>query len=393
MKTATAERLHIGIFGPTNAGKSSLINALTLQDVALVSQTPGTTTDPVFKAMELQGVGPVVFIDTAGFNDEGELGEKRLERTRRILDRVDLAVLVMTDSVDEIAPWRDELAGRDIPTIIVLNKVDLKDRSLLLKAIKHQLGEDVLAISTRSGQGIDTLRERISALGVRADRFITEGLVEAGDVVVLVTPQDPAAPKGRLILPQVQVIRELLDRHCLTLVTNPEELAQALAGLTRPPSVIITDSQVFDRVYPLVPKETMLTSFSILFAGYKGDLDYFIDSAGAIDQLTPNSRVLIAEACTHAPIEEDIGTVKIPAMLRRRIGPELRIDFVRGSDFPQDVSSYDLIIQCGSCMVNRRQVLSRVAQAKAQGTPMTNYGVTLAKLQNILDRISRKRSS
>lgn len=388
MKTVQAERLHIGIFGPTNAGKSSLINALTLQDVALVSQTPGTTTDPVFKAMELQGVGPVVFIDTAGFDDVGELGSKRLERTRRILDRVDLAILVMTDSLEEITSWKKELDERGIPTILVINKIDLQDRSLLLQAIEHQLGEKVIAISTISGQGIDSLRQRISQLGVKTERYITEGIVQSGDMVVLVTPQDPAAPKGRLILPQVQVIRELLDRRCLTLVCNPEELPQALASLSAPPAIIITDSQVFDKVYPVVPEGTRLTSFSILFAGYKGDLAYFVESAKRIDQLTDKSKILIAEACTHAPIEEDIGTIKIPAMLRKRVGQGLQIDFIRGHDFPEDVSQYNLIIQCGSCMVNRRSVLNRVAQAKAQNTPMTNYGVTLAKLQNILDRIS-----
>lgn len=388
MKTVQAERLHIGIFGPTNAGKSSLINALTLQDVALVSQTPGTTTDPVFKAMELQGVGPVVFIDTAGFDDVGELGSKRLERTRRILDRVDLAILVMTDSLEEITSWKKELDERGIPTILVINKIDLQDRSLLLQAIEHQLGEKVIAISTISGQGIDSLRQRISQLGVKTERYITDGIVQSGDMVVLVTPQDPAAPKGRLILPQVQVIRELLDRRCLTLVCNPEELPQALASLSAPPAIIITDSQVFDKVYPVVPEGTKLTSFSILFAGYKGDLAYFVESAKRIDQLTDKSKILIAEACTHAPIEEDIGTIKIPAMLRKRVGQGLQIDFIRGHDFPEDVSQYDLIIQCGSCMVNRRSVLNRVTQAKAQNTPMTNYGVTLAKLQNILDRIS-----
>lgn len=388
MKTAQAERLHIGIFGPTNAGKSSLINALTLQDVALVSDTPGTTTDPVFKAMELQGVGPVVFIDTAGFNDQSELGDKRMERTRRILDRVDLAVLVMTDSLDEIMPWKMALEERDIPTIVVINKIDLQDRSPLLRAINFQLGEDAIAISAVTGQGIETLRERIAQLGEKKDRLITQGLVEPGDTVILVTPQDPAAPKGRLILPQVQTIRELLDRGCITLVVNPEQLAEAIAGLKQPPEVIITDSQVFDKVYPLVPKESKLSSFSILFAGYKGDLAYFIQSAGAIDDLTPTSRVLIAEACTHAPIEEDIGTVKIPAMLKKKIGPELTFEFVRGHDFPADLTAYDLIIHCGSCMVTRRAVLNRVRQAKQQGVPLTNYGVTIAKLQGILDRVN-----
>lgn len=388
MKTAQAERLHIGIFGPTNAGKSSLINALTLQDVALVSDTPGTTTDPVFKAMELQGVGPVVFIDTAGFNDSSELGDKRMERTRRILDRVDLAVLVMTDSLDEIMPWKMALEERDIPTIVVINKIDLQDRSPLLRAINFQLGEDAIAISAVTGQGIEALRERIAQLGEKKDRLITQGLVEPGDTVILVTPQDPAAPKGRLILPQVQTIRELLDRGCITLVVNPEQLAEAIAGLKQPPEVIITDSQVFDKVYPLVPKKSKLSSFSILFAGYKGDLAYFIQSAGAIDDLTPTSRVLIAEACTHAPIEEDIGTVKIPAMLKKKIGPELTFEFVRGHDFPADLRAYDLIIHCGSCMVTRRAVLNRVRQAKQQGVPLTNYGVTIAKLQGILDRVN-----
>lgn len=388
MKTAQAERLHIGIFGPTNVGKSSLINALTLQDVALVSTTAGTTTDPVFKSMELQGVGPVVFIDTAGFDDGSELGEKRLERTKKVLNRVDVALLVMTESVDEVAEWKTELDKRDIPTLFVVNKVDLLKDESLLHAVTENFGVEAIAVSTITGEGIEALRQKLAVFGQTKERFITQDLVKAGDTVILVTPQDKAAPKGRLILPQVQTIRELLDRGCITLVVQPEQLADCLAGLSKAPDVIITDSQVFEKVYPLVPEGTKLSSFSILFAGYKGDLRYFVSSAKAIEALKPNSRILIAEACTHAPIEEDIGTVKIPMMLKKRFGEGLQFGFVRGHDFPDNLSQYDLIIQCGSCMVNRRAVMQRVALAEEQGVPMTNYGVTLAYLQGILDRVS-----
>lgn len=388
MKTAQAERLHIGIFGPTNAGKSSLINALTLQDIALVSDTAGTTTDPVFKSMELRGVGPVVFIDTAGFDDTSTLGELRLDRTKKVLNRVDIAILVMTTMLDEVREWQTELAKRDIPTLFVVNKADLLEDPSLISQVKETFGTEAIAISTLTGQGIDELRQKLAEFGQNKERLITQDLVQPGDTVVLVTPQDKAAPKGRLILPQVQTIRELLDRTCITIVVQPEQLADCLARLSQPPDVIITDSQAFEKVYPLVPEGTKLSSFSILFAGYKGDLTYFMASAEAIAGLKANSRVLIAEACTHAPIEEDIGTVKIPTMLRKRFGEGLQFDFVRGHDFPADLSAYDLIIQCGSCMVNRRAVLQRVAQAEAQNIPMTNYGVTLAYLQGILSRVS-----
>lgn len=392
MKAAQAERLHIGIFGPTNAGKSSLINALTLQDVALVSDTPGTTTDPVYKTMELDGVGPVVFIDTAGFDDDSELGEKRLQRTRRTLEQIDVAILVMTDSLEEIRPWRAELIRRDIPTIIVLNKVDLGEYSLLLRALEHELSQEVIAVSALSGQGMDRLRQSLAENYHKTEQLITERVASPGDTVVLVMPQDASAPKGRLIMPQVQTIRELLDRGIVSLVTTPELLATTLDHLKQPPELIITDSQVFEAVYPLVPSETKLTSFSILFADYKGDLDYFVASTQALDNLKPDAKILIAEACTHAPKEEDIGTVKIPNRLKKLFGEGLQFEFVRGQDFPQDLTPYDLVIHCGSCMVNRKLVLSRVAQAKRQGVPMTNYGVTLAKLQGILDRISLPRA-
>lgn len=388
MKTAQAERIQIGIFGPTNAGKSSLINALTLQDVALVSATPGTTTDPVLKSMELDGMGAVVFIDTAGFDDATELGAMRRDRTRRTLERIDIAILVMTQSADEILAWKTELDRREIPTIIVRNKVDEGET---LSESEPPWMADAISVSALTGHGIADLRRRLATMQTDTQLLITGGIVQPGDIVVLVMPQDSSAPKGRLIMPQVQTIRELLDRGCSVTCTTPERLASTLRQFVLPPSVIITDSQAFEAVYPLVPPTTMLTSFSILFAGYKGDLAYFVASANRIDELKPNARILIAEACTHAPKEEDIGTIKIPAQLRKRFGPNLTFDFVRGQDFPHDLSGYDLIIHCGSCMVNRRLVLSRVANAKAQGVPMTNYGVMMAKLQGILDRVSLPR--
>ena len=389
--TPRAERLHIAFFGRRNSGKSSLINALTGQQSAIVSDTPGTTTDPVLKAMEIHGLGATVLIDTPGFDDEGELGAKRVAETRKILDKTDLAVLLIaseTPCPDEI-DWFRQLQQRNIPTVVVRSKADRADNDECETNWEHLFGQRPLRVSATNKTGLSDLREALSR-NLPEDYNqpeITGELASAGDVVMLVMPQDIQAPKGRLILPQVQTIRELLDKKCRVVCCTTDQIEGTLASLAAAPKLIITDSQVFSTVYALKPAESLLTSFSVLFARYKGDIDYFVESAAAIGQLTENSRVLIAEACTHAPLTEDIGREKIPAMLRKRIGKNLQVEIVSGTDFPSDLTPYDLVIHCGACMFNRRHVLSRVAQARTQHVPMTNYGVSIAYLQGILDKI------
>ncbi|MBQ8266347.1 MAG: [Bacteroides sp.] len=386
--TPTANRLHIALFGRRNSGKSSLINALTGQDTALVSDIPGTTTDPVSKAMELHGIGPCVIIDTPGFDDEGTLGEMRIERTLKAIERTDIALLLCEETnLQEEAAWMQQLKAKNIPVILILNKADIrKDISSL---IEQELGEKPLLVSAKEKQGMEDIR--LAILEKLPQDFeqpsITGDLVSENDLVLLVMPQDIQAPKGRLILPQVQTMRELLDKKCLVMSCTTDKLPQTLQALVRPPKLIITDSQVFKTVYEQKPVESLLTSFSVLMAGYKGDIHQFIEGASAIDRLTEHSRVLIAEACAHAPTTEDIGRVKIPRLLRKKIGEGLQIDMVSGSDFPKDLSGYDLIIHCGACMFNRKHVMNRLESASSQQIPMTNYGITLAHLMGILDKI------
>ena len=386
--TPTANRLHIALFGRRNSGKSSLINALTGQDAALVSDIPGTTTDPVSKAMELHGIGPCVIIDTPGFDDEGTLGEMRIERTLKAIERTDIALLLCEENnLQEEAAWMQQLKAKNIPVILILNKADIrKDISSL---IEETLGEKPLLVSAKEKRGMEDIR--LAILEKLPQDFeqpsITGDLVSENDLVLLVMPQDIQAPKGRLILPQVQTMRELLDKKCLVMSCTTDKLPQTLQALARPPKLIITDSQVFKTVYEQKPAESLLTSFSVLMAGYKGDIRQFVEGASAIDRLTENSRVLIAEACAHAPTTEDIGRVKIPRLLRKKIGEGLQIDMVSGSDFPKDLSGYDLIIHCGACMFNRKHVMNRLESASSQQVPMTNYGITLAHLMGILEKI------
>lgn len=389
--TPRANRLHIGLFGKRNSGKSSLINALTNQETALVSDVAGTTTDPVYKAMEIHGIGPCVFIDTAGLDDEGELGALRIRQTMRAMERTDVALLVCTgDDIEKELEWNRLLKEKNIPVLWILNKADmLSDVTATVRSIEKKCGQVPLAVSARTKQGMDDIRR--SLIAKLPDETMSQGivgrLVKEGDTVMLVMPQDIQAPKGRLILPQVQTIRELLDRKCLVMSCTTDKIDLMLQALVQPPSLIITDSQVFKTVYEKKPAESRLTSFSVLFAQYKGDINYFIEGANAIGSLTENSHVLIAEACTHAPLAEDIGRVKIPNMLRKKFGVGLQIDHVSGTDFPEDLSKYDLVIHCGACMFNRKYVLNRVAQARNQHIPMTNYGVTIAYLAGILDKI------
>ena len=389
--TPSANRLHIALFGRRNSGKSSLINALTGQDTALVSDIPGTTTDPVSKAMELHGIGPCVIIDTPGFDDEGILGEMRIERTLKAIERTDIALLFCeeNDLQDEKA-WMEQLKAKNIPVILLLNKVDIrKDIATITATIEQTLHQKPLIVSAKEKRGMEDIR--LAILEKLPQDFeqpsITGDLVSENDLVLLVMPQDIQAPKGRLILPQVQTMRELLDKKCLVMSCTTDKLSQTLQALAYPPKLIITDSQVFKTVYEQKPAESLLTSFSVLMAGYKGDIRQFIEGASAIDSLTEESRVLIAEACAHAPMTEDIGRVKIPRLLRKKIGEGLQIDMVSGSDFPKDLSKYDLIIHCGACMFNRKHVMNRLEQASTQQVPMTNYGITLAHLMGILDKI------
>lgn len=390
-ETPRSERFHIGLFGKRNSGKSSLINALTGQEVAVVSPISGTTTDPVYKAMELPGIGPCVFIDTAGFDDEGALGELRVKKTMQVIERTDIALMVCTDeSIDEELFWSERLKEKQIPVIWIINKSDsLHQGEMLLRCLEKKCGQVPLLVSASTRKGMEDIRRAIS--NKLPDETMSQGivgkLVHENDTVMLVMPQDKQAPKGRLILPQVQTIRELLDRKCLVLSCTTEQIEPMLQILKSPPKLIITDSQVFHAVYEKKPEGSKLTSFSVLFAQYKGDIDYYIEGANAISNLTEDSRVLIAEACTHAPLTEDIGRVKIPAMLRKRIGIGLTIDFVSGTDFPEDLHAYQLIIHCGACMFNRKYVLNRISAARSQSIPMTNYGVAIAYLTGILDKI------
>ncbi len=392
-KTPLSERVHIALFGRRNAGKSSLINALTGQQVALVSDVPGTTTDPVSKAMEILPIGPCVIIDTAGFDDVGKVGKLRIERTRQVIKQADIAIVVVaeTGNLDMEISWTRMLKQANVPYLSVLNKVDLMSEApspTLLNGLAKRLGCDVIPISALHGSGINLVRTTMAGLlPDSGDQSLTGNLARSGDTVMLVMPQDPQAPKGRLILPQVQTLRNLMDKGCIAVCCGTNDIDRTLASLREPPRLIITDSQVFDVVEEKKPQDSLLTSFSVLMAAHKGDINYFAQSAAAIERLTDQSRVLIAEACTHAPLAEDIGREKIPRMLRGRAGQGLAVDIVAGKDFPDDVSGYDLVIHCGGCMFNRHFMLQRVEQCRAQGVPMTNYGIAIAQIKGILNKV------
>ena len=388
-QTPSSERVHIALLGRTNAGKSAMLNCLAKQDVAIVSNTPGTTTDPVQKPMELTGMGAVVIIDTPGLDDDTTLGKERMARTSKMLDRTDIAVVLFTDEgIDTEMRIIEECRTREIPVVVALNQVDrINDRASLIARIKEATKCEVIATSTTTGEGIEALREAIINTRPAEERLITEGFCKAGDRVLLVMPQDKSAPKGRLIQPQVQTIRELLDRGCIPICCTPDRMAEALAALVTPPELIITDSQAFNEVYQLKPEASTLTSFSILFARYKGDIALFTEGVKVLKNITESSRILIAEACSHTPQNEDIGRVKLPRLLRKKYGEGLQIDIVGGADYPEDLTPYDLVIHCGACMFNRKHVLSRVERARQQGVAITNYGVILAALTGILDRV------
>ena len=387
--TPSSERVHISIFGRCNAGKSTLVNRLTGQDVAIVSPIAGTTTDPVQKPMEINGLGAAVIIDTPGLDDNTALGGERVARSAKVLDRTDIAVVLLSEG-DFQSELRlmEECRVREIPVVVALSHSDsIADLKTELKRAEEATGRSVIAISALTGKGIEELTKAIVAIRPAEERYITEGFCKAGDRVLLVMPQDKSAPKGRLIQPQVQTIRELLDRGCIPICCTPDRMGEALAALATPPELIITDSQAFNEVYALKPETSTLTSFSILFARYKGDIRLFTEGAKALERLSPTSRILIAEACTHTPQNEDIGRVKLPRLLRKRYGEELNIDIVGGADYPEDLTPYDMVIHCGACMFNRKHVLSRIERARKQGVAITNYGVVLAALTGILERV------
>ncbi len=389
---ARSNRYHIAIFGRRNAGKSSLVNCIAGQAVSIVSDVAGTTTDTVWKSIELPGVGAAVIADTAGFDDAGELGAMRVDAARRVLARADVAILLLGEYDGDASlekEWLAQIREQQLPLVLVAGKCDKEGSAERVTAWQKELCGDVIPFSAVTGEGRDALLARIAWLYVQDDNLddITHSLVKSGDVVVLVMPQDASAPKGRIIQPQVQTLRNLLDKHCIPLCCVPEELPHLLESLVAPPQLIITDSQVFAMVEKLTPSETKLTSFSVLMARHKGDIDAFRSGAKVLLALPPTARVLIAEACSHIPQNEHIGRVKLPRLLRSKLGDGLQIDVVGGNDFPDDLVGYDIVIHCGSCMFNRRTVLSRVRQAKAQGVPITNYGIAIAALSGILDRV------
>ena len=388
--TPNSNRTHIAIFGRRNAGKSSIINALSNQNVAIVSDNAGTTTDPVKKAIEINKIGACVIVDTAGFDDDGELGLLRIEKTKKIIESTDIALLVFdcdsenNDYLLELK-WKNELSEFGIPIIAVINKIDLnKNYKTVEQNIKEIFDIDCAPISANKKINIDILIETIKNNLSKEDEISIVGhIVGEDDIVLLVMPQDIQAPKGRLILPQVQTIRDILDNKAIVIGATFDKFETALKSLNKPPKVIITDSQVFKEVERLKPKESALTSFSVLFARYKGDEKIYKEGADFIDNLNKKSKILIAESCSHIPIEGDIGRVKIPNMLKNKFGFAFDIDYTAGADFPSDLSKYDLIIHCGGCMGTRRQILNRIKLCEKQNKPITNYGMAIAKINGV----------
>lgn len=389
--TPNANRLHIGVFGKCNCGKSSLINVISNQASAIVSDTKGTTTDPVFKAMEIHPIGPCVLIDTPGFDDTTALGKLRVEASKNATDRTDIAIMVFCDTdFEHEKQWLEIFRQKNIPAVAVINKADIIDSEYIKNKILQELNLNAITVSALNKTGIQELKEALVRL-VPEDyeiKSITSHLVNQDDVVLLVMPQDIQAPKGRLILPQVQTIRDLLDNKCIVVSTTTDQLEKALLSLCKSPKLIITDSQVFDTVYNKKPQDSILTSFSALFARYKGDIDIYVSGAEKILELKETDTVLIAEACSHNALDGDIGREKIPAMLRKIAGEKLNVEIVSGVDFPKDLSKYSLIIHCGGCMFNRKYILSRIEKAVQQNIPITNYGIAIAKIKGILNKIS-----
>ena len=391
--TPNSNRTHIAIFGRRNAGKSSIINAMANQNVSIVSDNAGTTTDPVKKAIEINKIGACVIVDTAGFDDLGELGLLRIEKTKKIAESTDIALLVFDCGTENIEnedyilelEWKNKLSEFGIPIIAVINKIDLnKNYKTVEQNIKEIFDIDCVSISANKKINIDNLIETIkNNISKEEEISIVGHIVGEDDIVLLVMPQDIQAPKGRLILPQVQTIRDILDNKAIVIGATFDKFEIALKSLKKPPKVIITDSQVFKEVEKLKPKESALTSFSVLFARYKGDEKIYKKGADFIDNLNEKSKILIAESCSHIPLEGDIGRVKIPNMLKNKFGFSFDIDYTAGADFPSDLSKYDLIIHCGGCMGTRRQILNRIKLCERQNKPITNYGMAIAKINGV----------
>ena len=394
-QTPRASRYHIVFLGRMNSGKSSLINALADQDVAVVSPVAGTTTDIVHKAMEIHGAGPVVLIDTPGIDDVSLLATARIARTRQAIEKADCAIVVVDATTGEGEPERElyaYLEEKQVPLIVAVNKTDLVDDKLSLSPrSRHSVtNAPYIEVSAKTHRGKEELLRAISTLAAKAEERqgppLVGDLFDPGDRVILVIPLDAQAPKGRLILPQVQTIRDILDHGGIAIAVGMEQLKQLFSGKNSAPRLVITDSQAFKEVDQIVPPATPLTSFSILFARHKGDFDLLVKGAQALDQLRPGDHVLIAEACTHHPIEDDIGTVKIPRLLNTKVGGELNYEWQKGGDYPEDLARFQMVIHCGGCMLNRKAMCSRLKAAAAAGVSVTNYGMTIAACYGILPR-------
>lgn len=392
-KTPRGDRIHIALFGKRNVGKSSIINAITSQEIAVVSNVKGTTTDPVYKAMEILPIGPVVLIDTAGLDDVGELGELRKQKTYEVLNKTDLALLVI-DSEIGVTDFELEvlknIKDKNIPVVGILNKTDINKVSDEMKIkFEQKLGLNLISVSALARTGIEELKnEMIKVLPENEDKFKLVGdIINPGDFIILVVPIDKAAPKGRLILPQQQVIRDILESDAMCVVTKEYELRETLDNLGKKPKLVITDSQVFSKVSADTPKDIPLTSFSILFARYKGDLVNMVKGAKRLDSLKDGDKILIAEGCTHHRQSDDIGTVKIPRWIRQYTGKQLEFDFSSGMKYPENIKDYSLIVHCGGCMLNRRELQYRIKQTLDVDIPIVNYGVLIAYVQGILNRV------
>lgn len=396
-KTPKSNRLHIAIIGKRNVGKSSIVNALTHQDVSIVSSHPGTTTDPVYKAMELHDLGPVVFIDTAGIDDYGDVGSERIKRTEKALEAADMTLIVFTPDDQNLSlenEWINKFKKKNTKIMIVVNKIDMAKSNIYKNRLANSFKEanmPVFFVSAKTGEGIDNLRESLSkhAPSSWEAPCIVGDLIEPGSIAVLVVPIDIEAPKGRLILPQVQTLRDILDHNSVGIITKESTLSDTLKTLNKEPAIVITDSQVFEKVNKIVPDNIPLTSFSILMARYKGDIEELLKGVEAIKHLKPGDKVIIAEACTHHPVEDDIGREKIPRWLESYINGSLDFTWTSGRDFPENLSEYKLVIHCGGCMINRKEMVSRIQKCKEVGVPITNYGVIIAATKGILDRVSQ----